>query len=82
MAAGGRTTYNVPVVGEDFIMGSNPEYMVVDRGDVVPDGYYLPDINFINQYADLMALEAEAIGPWAIVAFYGGKFEGTGYGGG
>lgn len=78
----GRTTDNVPVVGDTFIMGANPEYMVVHRGDVVPDGYYLPDIGFVNQYQGLMALEAEAIGPWAIVAFFGGKFEGTGYGNG
>ena len=51
----GRTTYSVPVVGDDYIMGEHPQYMVVDRGDVVPDGYYLPNIDFVYQYQDLMA---------------------------
>jgi hypothetical protein len=63
-------------------MGSHPEYAIVGRGDPVPEDWYIASAQFVNNYMEQMTTEANVIGDWAIIAFTGGKIEGTGYGGG
>jgi hypothetical protein len=60
-------------------MGDHPQYMIVHRDDVIPDGWYVPDENFIWMYYDQLMDGTADIGPWAKVAFNGGQYVGTGY---
>lgn len=43
-------------------------------------GYYLAPKFIVDQYFSMLSGRASAIDDWAIVAFYGGKLEGPGYG--
>ena len=61
-----------PVVGDNFIMGSNPTYMIAHPGDEIPANWYLPTQAFVDNYMDLMRQEAGLIGDWAIIAYFGG----------
>lgn len=68
-------------IPDGYNMGDDPVWMVVDRSDGAPEGYYLPDMDFVHEYLpQLMSHSDEVIGVWAIVAFNGGKYEGSGYG--
>ena len=71
-----------PVVGDNFIMGSSPTYMIAHPGEEIPANWYLPTQAFVDNYMDLMRQEAGLIGDWAIIAYFGGQIKGTGYGGG
>lgn len=76
----GRTTADLTPVPSNAYMGASPEYMIVKRGDSIPDGYYLPTSQFVDDYWENMKREAGLIGDWAIIAFYGGKISGAKYG--
>lgn len=61
-------------------MGEVPSYMIIKRWEEAPEGYYVPDITFVDLYYDQLYDEATSgIGMWAIVAFNGGNFRGMGY---
>ena len=63
-------------------MGDYPQYTIVKKSEKVPDGWYVPDMTFVDRYYDQLYDEATSgIGPWAIVAFSGGNYRGSGYGG-
>jgi hypothetical protein len=61
-------------------MGEVPQYMIIKRFEEAPEGYYVPDLTFVDKYYDQLNDEATSgIGEWAIVAFNGGNYRGMGY---
>jgi hypothetical protein len=82
-----KSAPNHPTGGGPFIplppnvdMGDIPQYAVVTKQETVPDGWYVPDRTFVDRYYDQLYDEATSgIGQWAIVAFSGGSYRGSGY---
>lgn len=62
---------------DEFIWSGN--WKIIGRNDVVPEDYYIATLDFVMEHQQNIV---DQIDYWGIVAFYGGKIDGSGYGGG
>ena len=69
----GLTTADISEVGDNYIMGNAPQTAIVKRGDPLPAGnWFIASQKFVDDYKEYIADQAGLIGPWAIIAYWGG----------
>jgi hypothetical protein len=62
---------------DDYIWSGNWE--IIGRYDDVPNDYYVATLDFVMEHQQNIV---DQLDTWGIAAFYGGKIDGRGYGGG